>query len=222
MERSYGPVASEDQVREYERRRYRSIDQRLMSHLEWRTVARLLDRVGVSGATVLDVPCGYGRFTGRLAERGGLPLVADVSVHMVVRTRQGFSPAVPGAGVDVLALPFADASVDGALVMRLLHHLPDSERRQALGEVARVIREWAILSAYTVAPLHRLLRRIQRRPPKEASLSLLGEEMASVGLEIVESRPVLPYLHAQRIFLVRPRRGSAGAGPGHEGAGAGR
>jgi SAM-dependent methyltransferase len=218
MERSYGPVANENQVREYERRRYRSIDQRLMSHLEWRTVARLLDRAGVGGATILDVPCGYGRFTGRLAERGGLPLVADVSVHMVARTRRGLSPAVPGAAVDVLALPFADASVDGALVMRLLHHLPDSERRQALGEVARVIRKWAVFSAYTVAPLHRLMRRIQGRPPKEASPSVLGEQVASAGLEIVESRAVLPYLHAQRIFLVRPKRGSAGAGPGHDGA----
>jgi SAM-dependent methyltransferase len=220
MQRSYGPVASEHEVREYERRRYRWLDQRLMSQLEWRTVAGLLARVSVSGATVLDVPCGYGRFAGRLAERGGRVLLADVSVHMVARARQGFSPAVPGAGVDVLALPFADASVDGALVMRLLHHLTDPERRQALGELARVIRSWAILSAYTGAPLHRLLRRVQGRPPKETSLSTLGAELRSAGLEVVTSGAVIPFLHAQRIFLVRPRH-SGRAGPGHEGAGGG-
>ncbi len=204
MEQAYGPIANEDQVREYERRRYRGLDQRVVDYLEWRCISRLLDRVVVRGSTVVDVPCGYGRFTLRLAARGALVFGVDISDRMVARTRERWRPGVPGAAADVTTLPFANDSVEGAVVMRLLHHLEDSERQRALNEIARVISEWAVLSAYTVAPLHRLVRRVQGRPPKEAAMSLLRKQIESAGLEILETRALLPYLHAQHMFLVRP------------------
>nr|WP_221269797.1 class I SAM-dependent methyltransferase [Deinococcus budaensis] len=91
--------------------------------------APLLDRLALSPtADVLDVGAGDGRLLAALRERG----------HR--GRRVGLDPS-PGPGVlpgEAETLPFAPASFDVVLLVRVLAHLPGPER--ALAEARRVLR----------------------------------------------------------------------------------
>jgi SAM-dependent methyltransferase len=88
---------------------------------------------------ILDVGCGDGAITNRLAERWdvtGLDLSPTALEH--VRTT-----AVQGSAT---ALPFADRSFDLVLSSEMLEHTTDDDYRAALAEMSRVSRRYLLLS----------------------------------------------------------------------------
>ncbi|KQX47252.1 MULTISPECIES: class I SAM-dependent methyltransferase [unclassified Streptomyces] len=88
--------------------------------------------VGVRGR-VVDIGCGNGTFIQRLRQdRPDLGLLGlDVSPGILL--------GVPGpvAVADATCLPLATGSVDAALALHMLYHVPDIPR--AVGELARVV-----------------------------------------------------------------------------------
>lgn len=118
---------------------------------------------GRADESVLDVPCGTGRFATALPGRWcGL----DRS-HAMARA----AAAIAGARVAVASadrLPLADRSVDGVLQFRFLHHLAPDQARAALAEATRVARRFLVLSHFHPLAVHglrrRLLGRLLRRP----------------------------------------------------------
>jgi SAM-dependent methyltransferase len=88
--------------------------------------------------TVLDAGCGLGTYVDRLrADRPDLRVLPlDLSA--------GMGPEVVG---DIQALPLADHSVDGALAMHMLYHVP--EIPTALRELRRVLRPGGVLVVST-------------------------------------------------------------------------
>jgi SAM-dependent methyltransferase len=101
------------------------------------------------GSTIADVGTGTGRAALALARTGAHVIGIDASAEMlaVARRRAAEEHAAgrsAGAGGirfelgDAHALPLADASVDGAVCLRVLMHTPDW--RQCLGELCRVSR----------------------------------------------------------------------------------
>jgi SAM-dependent methyltransferase len=95
---------TEEGVRDYERRRYRGIDQRIVHARETRLIRKCFDRIRAAqglpegGAAVLDLPCGYGRFTDLLRVYAGRLVASDLSFEMVRRAvrRPGPGPAEGG------------------------------------------------------------------------------------------------------------------------------
>lgn len=75
----------------------------------WRT-RTVTDLSLAGGSTVLDLACGTGDFCRELTDRGLLPIGVDLSAGMLQHART----TAPLMQADVLRLPFADASVDGA------------------------------------------------------------------------------------------------------------
>jgi SAM-dependent methyltransferase len=89
------------------------------------------------GARVADLGCGSGAFTSRLAHKGYDCVGLDISAKLVAVGRRKF-PELELLTGDIEHLPFADASLDGALLSGVVHHFPDPSR--CATEVARVLR----------------------------------------------------------------------------------
>ena len=88
--------------------------------------------------TVLDAGCGLGTYVQRLrADRPDLRVLPlDLSA--------GMQPEVVG---DIQALPLADDSVDGALAVHMLYHVPDVPA--AVRDLRRVLRPGGVLMVST-------------------------------------------------------------------------
>ncbi|MEO5574664.1 MAG: class I SAM-dependent methyltransferase, partial [Gaiellaceae bacterium] len=81
---------------------------------------------------VLEVGCGPGEASERIAASGAEVIAVDISARMVELSRARGVAARVG---DVQELPFEDASFDCALAAWMLYHVPDVER--AVSELAR-------------------------------------------------------------------------------------
>jgi len=205
------------EVADYERKRYRGLDQRLVNAREMRILKKLLSMCSPEAASepvrALDAPCGYGRFAGLLGEAGYIVFAADLSVAMVERARTHV--AVPTHPIGTVAnltqgLPFQPGSFSLVFSMRFFHHLHESPaRRAALAEFARASRKWLIVSYYQANPLHLLQRAVRRKIlRKKTRIKMITgrefrEEAASSGFEVVRVVPLFRGLHAQHIALLR-------------------
>lgn len=96
----------------------------------------LLDPATVIG----DLGCGTGELTASLAPHVAHVHAIDASAPMLAaaRARVGAAPNVTLAEGTLESLPLADASLDAAVMLLVLHHVADPAR--ALAEVRRVLR----------------------------------------------------------------------------------
>lgn len=106
-----------------------------------------------AGSTVIDLAAGTGDLCIDLARAGHHPLAFDLSLGMLVADRSG-SPRVQA---DILRLPLADATVDGATCGFALRNLRDLPTFFA--ELARVVHPGGRIALLDVGvPHNRLIR----------------------------------------------------------------
>jgi ubiquinone/menaquinone biosynthesis C-methylase UbiE len=194
-------------ARDYQQRRYRGLDQAWVNWREQRIMARLLTQCRLAGGTLLDVPCGYGRFSPLFARLGITAIGADMSRDMLRLAAETQAPQGRGHWLraNIFALPFAEGTFDGALCIRLLHHrYSDAERQRILHELARVSRRFVLISFYRLTSLHALTRRWPgtRRRLGMMTLPQLQELAQASGLQIQHMHSLLRYCHAQTFVLL--------------------
>ncbi len=214
--RSPGSAFTETGVRDYERRRYRGIDQRIVHAREKRLIRSVLKRMEArteppQSGPVLDLPCGYGRFTGLWRELGREVVDADLSFEMVRRAGE------KGGRLGVVAdatqgLPFRGETFAAVFSVRFFHHLRDPRDRAAvLSEFHRVTKVWAVISFYRKAGLHRAQRRLRRLFHKSGTNIQMTEpgvfecEAEAAGFEVVRVSPLVRGLHAYHLALLRKK-----------------
>jgi SAM-dependent methyltransferase len=147
-------------------------------------VERLRGRIGAR-ATVVDLGCSSGHLLADL--RLALPAALLIGVDLVAEGLIWAHTQVPDAALllaDICELPLADESVDGAVCLNVLEHVPDD--LQALRELRRILRPGG--AAVFVVPSGRRLydyyddflgheRRYNRGE--------LGRKARAAGLEVV-------------------------------------
>jgi SAM-dependent methyltransferase len=217
---------TEEGVRDYERKRYRGIDQRIVHARETRLIERNFAAIRAAGgfpetgAAVLDLPCGYGRFSALLRGHARRLVNSDLSFEMVRRA----ALAVPAASVSDCAgaaaegvvanakqgLPFKDGVFDVVFSVRFFHHVHDAGDREAiLREFRRVASGWAIVSFYRTSGFHILQRRLRRKMHKSRTNIKMIEpgtfehEAAAAGFEVVKIAPLFRGVHAYYLALLR-------------------
>jgi SAM-dependent methyltransferase len=214
-------------VADYEKRRYRGLDQRLVDFREKRILRRILHGLKKEGgpawerdgaALILDAPCGYGRFSGLLLGEGVRLVSSDLAFPMVERAvEKNEGPwHVGGAAADFRrGLPFKPGVFDYVFSMRLFHHFHAVEDREAvLREFARVAKEGVILSFYRGKGIHAFQRKLRRlfkrtqRTIKMVPRATFEKEAAAAGFTIERVVPLFRGIHAQHIAVLKKvRRG---------------
>lgn len=135
-------------------RKHRQGIARRLSHWRETQIARQAMRLAGEPATVLDLPCGAGRFWSMLLEQPERALLAaDNSRDMLEVALSVQPPAitrrVTAFQTSAFAIELPDAAVDGIFCMRLLHHVVDAQHRLAmLREFHRVTRDALVVSLW--------------------------------------------------------------------------
>jgi SAM-dependent methyltransferase len=120
--------------------------------------------VVLPGARLIELGCGAARMAADLVARHVGAHVTGLEVDQRQLAKNLAAPAVPGLNfvhAGAQAIPFADASFDGALMLKSLHHVPLDLMAQALAEVARVLKPggWLYVSEPVFAgPLNEIMR----------------------------------------------------------------
>jgi len=134
-------------VEAYDDRRFKGGLAGPKTERKWRMIlaaTRGLKDIG----TVLDLPCGTGRFTSRILAHGWRLINGDISGPMLAKAREyaaGHANHIGSARMSAERLPFPDASLDLVLSIRFLMHVPKDVRIRIFREYARVTRRWVVL-----------------------------------------------------------------------------
>jgi ubiquinone/menaquinone biosynthesis C-methylase UbiE len=181
-----------------------------------------------TGGHVLDLPCGTGRMTRILVERGYRVTAADAAEAMLAKAREtyatyrqqrgGLAPKVPFHLRDILSTGYADDEFDGVTCIRLFHHFYESAvRRRALIELRRICRGPIVVTFRNSFALDYLwywanarLRRSRQLHMLPIPMTTFAAEIDAAGLQI-DKRIAVRWGISSRWFLVLRRRPSGAA-----------
>jgi ubiquinone/menaquinone biosynthesis C-methylase UbiE len=199
----------------YEQDRFSSAMGRYRRFRERRAVEDLLEHIA-PGATVLDCPCGTGRWWPLLLQRAGAIVAMDLSAGMLEHARrraERMRAPVEVLEGDAEEIPLGDASVDWAFSYALTKHLPRPVQYAVLRELARVSRHGVIASFLVVNHLtYEIWRRrypTWKKLGMDESIPLLPEELATMaehaGLELEDMRRATTPIGTEFVCLMRRR-----------------
>src|SRR5262245_47826518 len=180
-------------------------------HLQWESAYRtkenervfeaVFDRIAhilgaPANAVVLDVGCGPCMQAIRMAKCGFMVYAIDFSTSVLAMAKSnvrssGMEDRVTINQANLLALPFADASVAYVLCWGVLMHVPDIE--QAIAELMRVVRPGGaiVIAENNMASLQalalRAVRRLRGNRPAEI-------RSTSAGIEFWSATPAGPIM----------------------------
>ncbi|MEQ8859051.1 MAG: class I SAM-dependent methyltransferase [Pseudomonadales bacterium] len=205
----------------YLRNQNRDARSRWRTGLERRALRRSLALAGYP-QSILDLPCGTGRFWPTLAAHcDGELVAADIDPAMLAVAEREWPAELTGrfrtltsSGLDIDA---PDDLVDTVVSMRFLHHLARPEdRRRALTEMSRVARRTVIVSLWTDRSLsawwqhgksrRNLCKRTPGYGPRVCVPAGLFEwEAGQCGLDVIGHRDVLPGIAKWRLWVLGVR-----------------
>jgi len=166
--------------------------------------------------SVLDVPCGAGRFVKTLAEGGRHVWGADSAREILTHAQKRAARLGIRAGFihgDASRLPFGPDAVDAVFCNRLLHHiLKPEERSVILRELRRVSRRYVVISFFDYqgfAAVRRLLKSLKGSKPKYAgqpSREQFEREAGACGLRASDLVPTGAVWVSQKYFVLEKIR----------------
>lgn len=182
----------------YDAERFRGPLKEHRNRRKWRAIIAALESLGSGVSTLLDLPCGTGRFTPALAARGLDVVGSDISHEMMSQAQKTSRSARRVRGfiqADAERLPLRDGCVDCVVSIRFMFHVDPPTRVAILREMGRVGRyqivDYRHRYSYRFAKW-KLLRtlRLTQRPLERVSRESLDLEFRDAGLRIRRIIPV--------------------------------
>ncbi len=184
---------SDEVAQDYDQHRFTTPRRQRRNRREWEAVRRALQHAEGT-RTILDMPCGTGRFTGHLAREGYQVIGADISVPMMRQAQakpELADPKILGyVQADAEHIPLATGAVDCVMSIRFMFHVDPATRRVMLREMGRVSRRWLVVDyRHRYTPRWLIWRTatalgLTRRPFERVSRRGLESEFSDAGLVI--------------------------------------
>jgi SAM-dependent methyltransferase len=145
--------------------------------------------------SVVDVGCGVGSTDSHLAGRFGELHGVDTAGEAIKRAAR-HNPTVRYQPYDGRSLPFAEASVDLAFAINVMHHVPPAVRPAFAFELRRVVRPGGVAVVFEQNPFNPLTRLAVSRCEFDKGVVLLTRRslarlLAGAGLKAVEHRYII-------------------------------
>lgn len=211
MTRDDAPAYDHAQAEWYRQHHEKNLRTRLTTWRERSLLARALAGVGPL-SSILDAPCGSGRFFPVLADIDGATLTgADNSEGMLAVAAR--SEVVRRHGIrlvntSLFATSFADCEFDCVVCMRFMHHLANAaDRRTVLTELRRITRRSVIVSLWVDGNWQSRQRR-QHAPTAGfgrrnwIARDVIEPEILDCGFSIVGHYDVAPLLSMWRYYVL--------------------
>lgn len=139
---------SDSVAEDYDFHRFSTPERQKRNARKWAAIRKAL-ALTTGVRTILDLPCGTGRFTGGLAREGFEVVGSDISLEMLRKaasTTDGRQQAVRGyVQANAEHLPLLDNSLDCVVCIRFMMHVDPATRVRMLREFHRVSRRWVIV-----------------------------------------------------------------------------
>jgi ubiquinone/menaquinone biosynthesis C-methylase UbiE len=201
---------SSEVASDYDFHRFGSPERRRRNARKWKMIELALTHAGTV-RTVLDLPCGTGRFTGHLARAGYEVIGSDIAMEMMqVAARQlAATPRLHGyVRADAERLPLADGAIDCVMSIRFLLHIDPATRVAIIREMARVSTRWLILDyrhkhsyRYMRLRLRRALGVPSARKLPQVSRAEMTSELAAAGVRVAKIFPIAPFFSDKWVVL---------------------
>jgi SAM-dependent methyltransferase len=188
-----------DRVAEdYDFHRFSSPERQKRNARKWAAIRKAL-ALTTGVRTILDLPCGTGRFTGALAREGFDVVGSDISLEMLKKAASLENPdqgvrkqgAVAGyLQANAEHLPLRNDSLDCVVCIRFMMHVDAATRVRMLREFHRVSRRWVIVDyrhkytfRYVLSHTFGALG-LGRTPLDRVSSASLAQEFRDAGFAI--------------------------------------
>jgi ubiquinone/menaquinone biosynthesis C-methylase UbiE len=208
----------EDQAKLYFEKHKRGFRHRVSNWCEQHMAGRALAMAG-EPKSVLDLPCGAGRFWELLARVPGRQLMAADYSQDMINTALNFQPSHVAKRfktfqTSVFDIKLPDAAVDCIFCMRLLHHISgEGARTKMFREFHRVSRDTVCVSLWVDGNLQALRRRrsqTRRQPGQYHTRFVFGRsqiepEFRQAGFNIIGYVDLLPGFSMWRTYVLKRR-----------------
>jgi ubiquinone/menaquinone biosynthesis C-methylase UbiE len=186
----------------------------------WRDhqIARKALRIAGNPQSVLDAPCGTGRFWDVLAEDKNRVIYASdynqamIDAGMANRPKE-IAGRIKSFQASAFDLPVPDGFVDNVFCIRFMHHLGKSEERKVLlKEFHRVTKDTVIMSLWVDGNLKAKRRKAQDKDREETHayqnrfvipVTTIETEFAENGFDVIERLDFIKYYHMWRTYVLR-------------------
>lgn len=163
--------------------------------------------------SILDIPCGTGRFWSLLNTTGAQQLIAADSSGAMLQVAKHYRDADNFGEINAsaFAIPLSNESIDSIFCMRLLHHLGEqSDRYALLTEFHRVCRETVCVSLWIDGNLQayrrKLLERRRNKRPYQnrfvITASAFESECQTAGFSVVARFDMLRWISMWRVYVL--------------------
>lgn len=205
---------SETVAEDYDFHRFSTPERQKRNARKWAAILKGLAKTE-NVRTILDLPCGTGRFTGALARQGYEVIGSDISIEMLHKAASipdGRQPGIPGyVQANAEHLPLRDDAVDCVVSIRFMMHVDPATRVRMLREFRRVSRRWLVIDyrhKYTLRYVltHTFGRLGLGRPPlSRVSRADLEQEFRDAGFVIRDVIAVSTPLFSDKWIVVAER-----------------
>lgn len=203
----------------YDQQRFSSYRGKIANYLDQRALIRALKHIPQSRSgpfRLLDIPCGTGRMTKFLLDKGKHVTGADISMEMMEVAKKKIQSQSNFGGFfqeDAANLTFPDNSFDCILSIRFIGHIPKNVRIEILKEFARVS-DYVILEVSFKSRTAELRQKVDEylktgsKLPKRWSWHIfdkqeLKQEVEQCGWKIAKIEAKLPILSNSNYVLLQ-------------------